>query len=180
MKTAFAFAGAWLLVSATTLHAAPAQPPSTAPGIATPTKTPADPVLVALSNQLKRLLHSSQPLATVAWDTSGSDSALVAQYQTQPFLIYGRYQTGELAAKPDTEIGPNYQGFLLKLGMRTGKYTGQFVVPQELHGPYWTTYVNAVPIKGGNRYLWVSLSYGIQSNAVLLKQITQMVLAAGS
>lgn len=89
--------------------------------------------------------------------------------------------TGELAAKPDTETGPNYQGFLLKVGARAGQYrdTSQLVVPQDLHGPYWTTYVNDVPIKGANRYLWVSLSYGVRTDPILLKQIKQLVLAAG-
>jgi hypothetical protein len=41
-----------------------------------------------------------------------------------------------------------------------GPYAGQAMVPQELHGPYYPTFINAPPTEDGGNHYWISFSYG--------------------
>lgn len=142
-----------------------AQKPRTAP----------DPALVALKARLHTLLQRDQPKATVAIQSEPGDNAtLHAEYQTQTFLVYSRAMTGQISAKPYAQVGPNYQGFRLELSVQPGPYAGQAVVPQDLREPYWQTYIDAVPLKGGNQYLAVRLSYGEQTNSRLLDKLKRI------
>jgi hypothetical protein len=56
-----------------------------------------------------------------------------------------------------------------------GRYAGAAEIPQDLRGPYWTTFVNAYPIAKGKQHLHVSISYGSRTDQKVIKQIKEML-----
>ena len=68
--------------------------------------------------------------------------------------------TGEFSPKTYQQEGPNFRGFLLTVTVQKGRYEGQAVVPQELHGPYFPTYISAPMTEDGKNHYWITFSYG--------------------
>ena len=84
----------------------------------------------------------------------------VAKYGTMIFTIHGRSKTGEINAKTYQQEGPNFKGFILRVALLDGKYSGAASVPQTLEGPYFPTFVDAPSAENGKKHYEVRFSFG--------------------
>jgi hypothetical protein len=98
------------------------------------------------------------------------DGAYVYRYHTQTFKIHTIQKTGAISEMAYDEAGPNVDGIFLKVSLQDGPYRGAAVIPQDLHRPYWTTFLNAYPVDDG-KYLWLSLSYGSRADKKLMEAV---------
>ena len=46
------------------------------------------------------------------------------------------------------------------MGVENGPYQGQPVIPQELHGPYYPTFIDGPPTGDGTNHYWITFSNG--------------------
>ena len=112
-------------------------------------------------------LDVTRKLATL--EIEGNE--LVAKHGTMEFTIHGRSKTGEISPRTHRREGPNFMGFVLRLSVGEGRYAGAAVVPQPLRGPYFPTYIDAIPTPDAKGYYWVSFSYGSRVDEELKKAI---------
>jgi hypothetical protein len=80
------------------------------------------------------------------------NGAYVYRHNTQTFKIHTIHKTGEFSTQAHDEEGPNVDGIFLKVTLQDGPYQGSAEIPQDLRGPYWTTFINDYPVSGG-KYL---------------------------
>jgi hypothetical protein len=83
-----------------------------------------------------------------------------AKYGTMMFTLHTRQKTGEVSTNTYREEGPNFKGFLLTVTLEKGGYQGAAVVPQELHGPYFPTFLNAPRAEDGQHHYLIHFAYG--------------------
>lgn len=100
----------------------------------------------------------------------GEGNRLVYRLRTHTFKIHTIHKNGRISQKPHDEEGPNVDGILVEVTIHDGNYLGQAEIPQDLHRPYWRTFINAYPVSGG-QYLWVSISYGTRTDKKLVDSI---------
>jgi len=100
-----------------------------------------------------------------------TNGVFTAKHGTMMFTEHGRSMTGEFSERTHQREGPNFKGFLLTITVRLGDYEGQAVVPQELHGPYFPTYINAPVTQDGKNHYWVTFSYGNQLDPKLKQAV---------
>jgi hypothetical protein len=94
----------------------------------------------------------------------------VYRHHTQTFKIHAIDKTGAISALAHDEEGPNADGVLMRVSLQDGPYRGAADIPQDLHGPYWTTFINAYPVADG-KHLWLGLSYGRRADPKLLEAV---------
>lgn len=83
-----------------------------------------------------------------------------ATYGTMMFTLHGRQKDGEILTETHQQEGPNFKGFLLGVSVEKGPYGGQAVVPQELHGPYFASFIDGPATEDGKNHYWIVFSYG--------------------
>jgi hypothetical protein len=98
-----------------------------------------------------------------------------AKYGTIVYTLHSRSKTGEVYPQTYSAEGPNFKGFLLNVSLRDGKYEGAAVIPQTLQGPYFPTFLDAVPTEDGKRYYQVHFSYGSRLDPALKKAILEAI-----
>ncbi len=98
------------------------------------------------------------------------NGAYVYRYHTQTFRIHTIQKTGAISETAHDEEGPNVDGIFLNVSLQDGPYRGAAVIPQDLHRPYWTTFINAYPVADG-KHLWLSLSYGSRADKKLMEAV---------
>jgi hypothetical protein len=132
-------------------------------------KEDSPPALKELAARVREVLSASCPEAKVA--LKGGE--LTARYRTQTFMVHNRLMTGEYVKQAHEQEGPNKGGFFLAVTFQEEKPDRQAVVPQDLHEPYWTTYINDYPVGSGAGagYVSVSLAYNGQTPRELLDKI---------
>ena len=94
-----------------------------------------------------------------------------AQFKTINLTIHNLEKTGELSPKTHQQVGPNNNGFILNITHKTGPYAGQLKVPQEMRGPYFSTYVDARPTADGKDHYWIVWSLGSRLSPMVRKTI---------
>jgi hypothetical protein len=99
----------------------------------------------------------------------------VAKTGTMMFTIHGRSKTGEIDAKKYQQEGPNFKGFILRVGLHDGKYEGAAVVPQTLEGPYFPTFLDAPSTEKGKKHYEVRFSFGSRLDPHLKKAIFEVI-----
>jgi len=104
-----------------------------------------------------------------------SEQGLVAKSGTMTFAVHSRSKTGEISPKTHEEEGPNFKGFLLRVSMQAGPYEGAAVVPQTLQGPYFPTFIDAVPTPTSDGHFWVNFSYGSRLDADLKQALLETI-----
>ena len=129
----------------------------------------------ALVEKLTAAIREHCPDAEIAV----TNGLFTAKYGTMMFTIHPRLMTGEVLAKTRQEEGPNFKGFVLTVGVEDGPYRGQPMIPQELHGPYYPTFVNGPPTDDGANHYWITFSYGTRLDP-LLKQAILDALPKGN
>ena len=100
-----------------------------------------------------------------------SATEYVAKHGTMAFTVHGRSMTGEVSPTTHVTEGPNYKGFMLRIGLHDGPYQGQAVVPQQLNELYWATFLDAAPIPGHNQHLMTGFSVGSRLNEEFKKAV---------
>jgi hypothetical protein len=128
-----------------------------------------NPVLKQVAVALRPVLEKLDPQADIAYP--GSASSLVVGYRSQPYKIHGRSMTGEVSPDAHDEIGPSFQGFVLRVHLQDKGEINQAVTPQTIGEPYWQTYLDVTPIEGTQKQIYWALSYGSRTDANLLSQI---------
>ena len=121
----------------------PATPAPPGPREAVPEQLPfveeeSPPALKDLTARLTKLLKADCPEAQVA--LHGRE--LKVRYRTQKFMVHGQNKTGEFAERAHEEEGPKFRGFLLHVYYQEKRPLRALVVPSDVQGPYWTTFVN--------------------------------------
>jgi hypothetical protein len=79
-------------------------------------------------------------------------------------------KAGDTSGETYNQEGPKDDGIFLQVMVRDGVYQGQLEIPQEIKVPFWRTFINAYPITG-DKYLMLSLSYGIGSDKKLIEDL---------
>jgi hypothetical protein len=134
----------------------------------------ADPPPAELVGKLTAVVREHCPDAQIAL----TNGLFTAKSGTMIFKLHPRQMTGEILTNTFQEEGPNYKGFVLTVGVENGAYQGQAVVPQELHGPYYPTFLAAPPTEDGTNHYWITFSYGSRLDPKL-KQAVLDVLPKG-
>jgi len=120
-----------------------------------------------LVKNLTAVIREHCPYAVIE-TTNGVFSA---KHGTMVFTEHGHTMTGEFSQRTHQREGPNFKGFLLTITVKQGAYGGQAVVPQELRGPYFPTYINAPATEDGMDHYWISFSYGSRLDPALKQAI---------
>ena len=153
-----------------------AVPAGAAPADGTPEREAGPAALQGLAAPLGALLKATCPTARVTLDGGG----LTVRYRTQTFMVHGSPKAGEYDQEAHAEEGPNRGGFLLRLTFHAKRPVRAAVVPQDLQGPYWRTFIDDYPLGAvaGGGYVSMSLSYGRHAPRCLLSQIKACVAEA--
>lgn len=118
------------------------------------------PILVELKGRISELVAKIHPEAK----TYFQDNCLVCEYETMTFMVHGRHKGGGYSQKPTAMVGPNKNGFLVRVTIEdfsdgAGNQAGGLVLGVQRH-IYWSDYINEYKIPGTNRVLQLQLSYG--------------------
>ena len=100
-----------------------------------------------------------------------TNGVFVAKHGTMMFTLHGGSKTGEFSPKTHEREGPNFKGFRLTVTVEKGRYGGAAVVPQELQGPYFPTYISAPGTEDGENHYWIMFSYGSRLDPKLKQAI---------
>lgn len=120
----------------------------------------------ALTEQLISIARKHYPKA----DVFQKDDHLVIKHGTMMFTVHDQWKTGEIRPETRQVEGPNFQGFILELRIKHGKYDGPAMVPQAIHRPYWTTYIDRPLHQDGKSYFVINYSYGSRFNEELMSE----------
>ena len=132
---------------------------------------PPHPAYAAIEAELRSFFDAECPEAQLQLE----EGVLIGRYQTQEFMVHNIDKTGHIAEEAHAEEGPNYQGFLLRLTIAEGPYEGAAVLPQVLTEPYWQTYINAFPLESGKYHIFISLSFGMRTEAHIIETLERVV-----
>ena len=124
-----------------------------------------------LIKQLNETLRKHCPEAVIEVTKEG----FTAKYGTIVYTLHNRSKTGEVYPQTYQQEGPNFKGFMLTISLQSGKYGGAAVVPQTLSGPYFPTFLDAVPTEDGKKYYQIHFSYGSQLAPELKKAIFETI-----
>ncbi|HEX3890055.1 MAG TPA: hypothetical protein VHX90_04305 [Verrucomicrobiae bacterium] len=116
----------------------------------------AEPPPDAVVQKLTTVIHEQCPDAII--DTT--NGLYIAKYGTMMFTLHSVGINGEISSKTYQAAGPNFKGFILIIGIEKGPYQGQAVIPQELKGPYFPTFIDAPLTEDGKNHYWITFSYG--------------------
>ena len=116
--------------------------------------------------KLQSVIRQFDPKAVVVVE----NGTYVYRYHAQTFKMHTIDKTGAISETAHDEEGPNVNGILLKATLEVGPYSGAAVIPQDLKGPYWTTFINAYAVTA-KQFVWLTLSYGSRSDKKLLEAI---------
>ena len=100
-----------------------------------------------------------------------TNNLFTAKYGTMLFTLHGHKMTGEMLPQTRQEEGPNFKGFVLTVRTESGRYEGQSWIPQELHGPYFKTFIDGPPTDDGKDHYWITFSYGSRLDPKLKQAI---------
>ncbi len=94
---------------------------------------------------------------------------------TMMFTIHGRSKTGEVSRETGQQEGPNYKGFMLRVSLEEGTYSGAAAIPQTLQGPYFPTFIDGPATDDGKNYHRISFSYGSRLDPKLKQAILEAI-----
>ncbi len=126
-----------------------------------------DTSIADIARSLTPIIRKYFPAATI----EVSSTEYVAKHGTMAFTVHGRGMTGEVSPTTHVTEGPNYEGFMLRIGLHDGPYRGQADIPQRLNEPYWTTFLDAAPVPDRNQHLMTGLSVGNRLNEEFKKAV---------
>jgi len=104
-----------------------------------------------------------------------TEKGFKAKHGTIVYTLHAQSKTGEVYAQTYQQEGPNYKGFILTISLHDGKYEGAAMVPQTLQGPYFPTFIDAVPVENGKKHYQIHFSYGNGLDRELMKAILDTI-----
>ncbi len=116
----------------------------------------AEPLPDALVGRLTTVVREHCPDATI----EATKDLFTAKHGTMMFTRHGGSKTGEILSQTHQEEGPNFKGFVITVGAAKGFCVGQADNPQELRGPYYSTYIDAPLTEDGKNCYTLTFSYG--------------------
>lgn len=123
--------------------------------------------LHAVAKALQPILETLGPKAKIEY----RDKSLFVTFLPQSFKIHGRAKSGRINEQAHDEIGPSYQGFVLKAHLQPRGEVNQAEVPQTIQEPYWLTGLDVTPIAETDKQVYWALLYGSQMDQKLLDKI---------
>jgi hypothetical protein len=105
------------------------------------------------------------------------DDTFLLLYRPQAFKVHGRAMTGEVTAEAHDEVGPSYEGFVVRAQLQPRGNVNQAVTPQTIHEPYWQTDLDVTPIGDSDKQVYWALSYGSRTDKDLLDKIRSQMKA---
>jgi hypothetical protein len=128
---------------------------------------PPDDMIKKLTQTIKKLCPESTIEVT--------KDAFTAKHGTIVYTLHSRSKTGEVYPQTYQQEGPNFKGFMLNVSLQEGQYGGAAAVPQILQGPYFPTFLDAVPVEEGKKHYMVHFSYGSRLDPELMKAIYNVI-----
>ena len=126
-----------------------------------------------LNDRVIKLIREYYPDAEIATD----DGNLTAKYRTMVFTVHGSLKSreGGFQAKTYKVEGPNTEGFMLSISVKSGKYKGQLGVPDTVRKPYWQTYIDCPPTENEKGYYEIRFSYGDSLDPKFIKALFEIL-----
>ena len=153
-----------------------------------------DPVLVKLKGQLDSIFAAAKIDATTRLESPWKDDKeippdLCVDYHTRQYLVYGRSMTGRVSMEPHSETGPDYDGIILKIKLKTAAALAAIpsnALPQtalplsSMGAEYWTRYLNYYDLPAHAGTMRMDLLYGAGTDIKLLAQIDSAIKSFGT
>ena len=130
-----------------------------------------DSPLSQVADALTKIAAELNPVSSVVQDRR----AVSLSYETRKFMVHNTDKLGRHWAKAHETVGPKTDGLIVQISLQDGRYFGAAKIPQNIHRPYWITYVNAYPIAKGKQHLHVNISYGGRTDRETVKKIKTLL-----
>lgn len=128
-----------------------------------------DPVLERVEQSLGSVLEVLDPQPSVEYkETSNS---LIVGYRTRTFIVHSGSKIGRFSEQAHETIGPDYDGFVLKVHVQEVGTVNQAETPQTIRQPYWKSDLDVTPITGTSEQIYWVLSYGSKPDIRVLSRI---------
>ena len=101
--------------------------------------------------------------------------AFVAKDGTMMLTLHRRGKAGEVYRETYSEEGPNHKGFLLRVSLNGGAYSGAAAIPQTFQEPYFQRFFTATPTDGGKKHFLIDFSYGSRLDPELKQAILEAI-----
>jgi hypothetical protein len=113
--------------------------------------------LMAVASALQPVFTNLNPKPTI--DFPEYTTSLVATYLPQTYKIHGRSKTGQVSTNFYDEVGPGFEGFVLRVYLQPVGEANQACTPQTIREPYWQTDLDVTPLGKTDKQLYWALSY---------------------
>jgi hypothetical protein len=141
------------------------------PALAQPQPAVAEPVLLQLRTELERELADLQPAPVFEVRKSSGGRSLVVRYRTRDYIVYPRAKTGRFGDTLERHEGPDHDGVLIRAHVQPAGEANQALPPQTVRQPYWSTFLNAYPVPGTGKQVYLALSFQGPDDRPLLRKI---------
>jgi hypothetical protein len=133
--------------------------------------------LDAVEKALRPLIEKLDPKPEVTRSNEGQK--LEVAYKAQIYKVHGRLKSGEFSKETRDELGPSYEGFILRAHVQDAGWVNPLATPQTIRQPYWQTDLDVTRLAGTQKQIFWSLSYIGEPHRTLLIQIRANVGAFG-
>ncbi|MFM9963953.1 MAG: hypothetical protein ACKV2Q_22350 [Planctomycetaceae bacterium] len=135
------------------------------------------PISDELVTRLKSVVLKAHPEAKCDL----KDGELICEFRTQTFMLHAVDRGGAVAKTAHEEVGPKDGGFIIKVAVWKAPYEGAAGKPYGVHRRiYWHDYINEYKMLGSERVVRLDLSYGIEPNTTLFREIRALCSAYGT
>jgi hypothetical protein len=135
--------------------------------------------LRTVASALKPVLEKLDPHPTV--DFPEDTTSLIVTHLHQTYKIHGRSKTGEVSTNVYDQVGPGFEGFVLRAHLQPRGEVNQACTPQTIREPYWQTDLDVTPFGSTDKQVYWALSYmGRTPTNVLAEIRTIMKTLEGS
>jgi hypothetical protein len=123
-----------------------------------------------LADRIAKIVRKYYPDAKITQD----NGVFLAKHGTMIFTIHPVDKLGEVKQETYQAEGPNYQGFIIGLGVKEEGYEGAAILPGYHQGPYWDAYFDYPPTADGKAYHSIHFAHGVSLN----KEFKQAIFEA--
>ena len=124
-----------------------------------------------ISRKLTKIAESLGPDASV----KQKGGTVTLSYRTRTFMVHNTDRLGRRSEKTHKAVGPRYDGLIVKVTEKDGRYAGAAKTPHCSQKPYWTTYLNAYPMNKGTQHLHVIISYGSRTDREVIRRLKKFL-----
>ena len=129
-----------------------------------------DTELQTIQNQLKAVLSN---LGNEVSFKSLDSELFEVSYHTRKFMVHSGSRIGKFSEDIFERVGPDNDGFLLKVYLQDKGTPIQANTPQTIKEPYWNTYLDVTQLTGTDKQIYWGLSYWSHTDQIILSQIKE-------